>query len=54
MPTTVLVAMRITKVILWAYDKRAELSACVTVVMVLTIGALTKLDAAILLFHRGH
>jgi intracellular septation protein A len=53
MPTTVLVAMRITKVILWAYDKRAELSAFVTVVMVLTIGALTS-DAAILLFHRGH
>jgi hypothetical protein len=46
--------MRITKVILRAYDKRAELSAFVTVVMVVTIGALTKLDAATLLFHRGH
>jgi hypothetical protein len=54
MPTSVLVAMRIMKVILRAYDKRAELSAFVTVVMVLAIGALAKLDAAILLFHRGH
>ena len=37
-----------------AYDKRAELSAFVTLVMVLTIGTLAKFDAAILLFHRGH
>jgi hypothetical protein len=54
MPTSVLVAMRIMKVILRAYDKRAELSAFVTLVMVLAIGTLAKFDAAALLFHHRH
>jgi hypothetical protein len=52
---SVLVAMRITKVILRAHDKRAELSAFVTLVMVLAIGTLAKFDAAAaLLFHHRH
>jgi hypothetical protein len=53
MPTSVLVAMRITKVILRAYDKRAELLAFMTIVMVLAIGTLAKFDAAALVFHQG-
>jgi hypothetical protein len=50
----VLIAMRITKVILRAYDSRTELSAFVTIMMVLAIGILAKFDAAALLFHHGH
>ena len=53
-PAVVLVAMRIMKVMLRAYDKRAELFAFVTLVMVLAIGTLAKFDAAALLFHHGH
>jgi hypothetical protein len=54
-PAVVLVAMKIMKVMLRAYDKRAELFALVTLVMVLAIGTLAKFDAAAaLLFHHGH
>jgi hypothetical protein len=42
------------KVILRAYDKRAELSAFLTLVIVLAIGTLAKFDAATLLFHHRH
>ena len=53
-PAFVLVAMRIMKVMLRTYDKRAELSAFLMLVMVLAIGTLAKFDAAALLFHHGH
>ena len=46
--------MRIMKVMLRAYDKRAELFAFVTLVMVLAIGTLAKFDAVALLFHHAH
>ena len=47
--------MKIMKVMLRAYDKRAELFALVTLVMVLAIGTLAKFDAAAaLLFYHGH
>jgi hypothetical protein len=42
------------KVMLRAYDKRAELFAFVTLVMVLAIGTSAKYDAVALLFHRAH
>jgi hypothetical protein len=53
-PAFVPVAMRIMKVMLRTYDKRAELSAFLMLVMVLAIGTLAKFDAAALLFHHGH
>jgi hypothetical protein len=45
--------MRITKVILQAYERRAELLAFMTIIMVLAIGTLAKFDAAALVFHHG-
>ena len=53
MPPFVLIAMKITRVIVRAYDNRAGLSAFVTIMMVLAIGILAKFDAAALLFHHG-
>jgi hypothetical protein len=53
-PAFVLVAMRIMKVMLRTYDKRAELSAFLMLVIVLAIGTLAKFDAAAVLFHHGH
>jgi hypothetical protein len=54
MATSVLVAMKITRVILRACDNRAELSALVAIVMVLAIGNFGEVDAAALLFYHGH
>jgi hypothetical protein len=50
----VLVAMRTMKVVQRAHDKRAELSAFATLVMVLAIATLAKFDAAAPLFDHGH
>ena len=45
--------MKITRVIVRAYDNRSELLAFVTIMMVLASGILAKFDAAVMLFHHG-
>jgi hypothetical protein len=47
--------MEITKIISRACDKHSELSALLTILAVLAIGALAKFDAAAFpLFHGAH
>ena len=53
-PPSVMVTMRIRKIILRALDKQAELSVFVSIVMVLAIGILAKFDAAAPLSYRRH